>query len=247
MDATNEVTYESIDRVAIITLNRPEARNAVNTHMARLLHEAWQRFADGDDLVAILTGRGAHFCAGGDLKDMPDNVQLAMPNLSVPCHKPIIAAVSGYVMGAGSTMVMLSDMCVCASDAIFVYPEAKVGAFAGLMGGFPSRMPYKAGMAWTLTGDPMDAQRAYALNFVNEICAPHEQLQRAMALAGKIVANAPLVVQTLKKMALETLPHGPSEQYFSNQVLLEKIRRSADYEEGLAARRERRPPIFKGV
>lgn len=243
----NEITYDSNDRVAIITLNRPDVHNAINTRAAQLLHEAWRRFENSDDLVAILAGQGGNFCAGGDISDMPDNVQLAMPNLSVPCNKPIIAAVSGYVIGAGSTMVMLSDMCVAASDAIFMYPEAKVGAFAGLMGGFPSRMPYKAGLAWTLTGDPMDANRAYALNFVNEVCPPGEQLERAMVLARKIVANAPLVVQALKKMALETLPRGPSEQSFSNEMLLRKIRQSTDYEEGLKARKDKRAPVFKGA
>mgnify|MGYP003577397606 FL=1 len=243
----SEVIYESKNNIAIITINREQAKNAMNWATVSQLHDAWQRFAASDDRVAILTGAGPHFCAGADVRDMPDNILMAMPNLSVPCDKPVIAAVSGYVIGAGSSLVMMSDMCVAASDAKFIYPEAKVGAFAGLMGGFPSRMPYKAGMQWTLTGDPMSAQRAYEIGFVNALCEPGEQLDHALALAQKIALNAPLVVKALKSLAKQTMAKGPVEKAFQNGMMLQGIRSSVGYEEGLTAIREKRNPNFTGA
>lgn len=242
----SEVTYESSQGIAVITINRPKARNAVNAVACQQLQEAWRRFAAEEDRVAILTGAGPDFCAGGDIRDMPDNPLLCMPNLSVPCDKPVIAAVSGWVIGAGATLTMMSDMAIAASDTQFVYPEAKVGAFAGLMGGFPARMPFKVGMQWTLTGDPMSAQRAYEIGFINEICAPGEQLARALELAHKIAGNAPLVVKALKALASESLVKGPVEKAFAHSQMLQGIRASQDYAEGLNAVNQKRRPNFTG-
>jgi len=242
-----EVSYRSEDGVAVITFSRPQAKNSLNAAACEQLHEAWRRFAGDDgDRVAVLAAEGPHFCTGGDVRDMPDNVLVCMPNLAVRCDKPIIAAVSGWVIGAGASMAMMSDMVVAASDARFVYPEAKVGAFAGLMGGFPGRMPVKVGMQWTMTGDPMDAQRAYEVGLVNELCEPGQQLARARELARKIAANAPLVTRALKSLAYSTLPKGPVEQHFVHQLMLQDIRHSADYTEGLAALNEKRKPAFTG-
>jgi enoyl-CoA hydratase len=141
---------------------------------------------------------------------------------------------------------MMCDMIVAASDSKFVYPEAKVGAFVGLMGGFPARMPVKVGMQWTMTGEPMTAQRAYEIGFVNEVCEPGEQLERALKIAHSIAANAPLIVQALKALARETLPQGPVEKAYAHSTMIQKIRKSEDWIEGLAAMREKRKPVFKG-
>lgn len=242
----SEVTYESRAGVAIITFSRPEANNSLNQGAADQLHAAWKRFASSDeDRVAVLTGGERSFCTGADTRDMPENVLMCMPNLAVECNKPIIAAVSGWVVGAGASMAMMADMVVAASDAKFMYPEAKVGAFAGLMGGFPTRMPIKVGMQWAMTGDPMSAQRAYEVGFVNEVTEPGQQLDRALELANKIAANAPLVVRALKTLAFQTLPRGPVEQNFANALMLQGIRSSGDYVEGLAAHAEKRKPVFK--
>ena len=156
------IDYESADAVARITITRAGKHNAINNDVALGLHEAWLRFAQGEDRVAILTGQGEKaFSAGADLKDLPRDTWRAMPNTAVPCDKPIIAAVNGLAIGAGATLVMMSDMAVAEEHASFIYPEAKIGVFAGLMGGFSPRMQYKAGLEWMMTGDPMTAQRAY--------------------------------------------------------------------------------------
>ena len=120
------------------------------------------------------------------------------------------------------------------------------GLFAGVMGGFPARMPYKVGLEWTLTGDPMSAQRACEIGFVNAISAPGEHVQAAFALAQRIAANAPMVVRAIKHLALETLPRNPMADYYPHRQMLDAIAGSEDAREGARAFREKRPPKFEG-
>lgn len=241
------ITYESRDQIALITINRPEARNAINNAVVQGLHAAWRRFAQEDDRVAVVAAAGElAFSAGADLKDMPADVWLAMPNLSVPCDKPIICAVAGVAVGAAATMVMLADMAIAEEQVNFIYPEAKIGAFAGVMAGFPPRMQYKAGLEWMLTGDPMPAQRAYEIGLVNRVVPRGQALPTALELAGKIAHNAPLVVQAMKSIARNTLPPSPTERYYPQRVMLEGIANSEDMREGVASFREKRAPRFTG-
>ena len=242
------VLYESKDGIARITINRPEARNAINNDVVQGLQAAWQRFAqDAGDRVAVVHGAGEQaFTSGADLKDMPRDIWLAMPNLSLPCDKPIIAAVSGFAVGAGSTLVMLADMAVADEDARFIYPEAKIGAFAGVMAGFPPRLQYKAGLEWLMTGDPMTAQRAYEIGLVNRVAPKGRALAVALELAAKIAANAPLVVQAMKSIARRTLPASPTELYYPQHRLIQGIATSDDIKEGVASFKEKRTPKFSG-
>ena len=242
------VTYESRDGIARIAINRPEMRNALNNDAVQGLQAAWQRFArDDSDRVAVVHGAGEQgFTSGADLKDMPRDVWLAMPNLSVPCDKPIIAAVNGFAVGAGSTVVMLADMAVADEDAKFIYPEAKIGAFAGIMAGFPPRMQYKAGLEWLMTGDAMSAQRAYEIGLINRVVPKGQALTVAMELAAKIAANAPLVVQAMKSIARRTLPASPTELYYPQHRLIQGIATSEDIKEGVASFKEKRAPRFTG-
>jgi enoyl-CoA hydratase len=241
------ISYQSLGGIARITIDRAEARNAINNEVVQGLQAAWQQFAQGEDRVAVLGAAGDQaFSAGADLKDLPRDVWLSMPNLSVPCDKPIICAVNGFAVGAAATMVMLADMAVAEEQAQFIYPEAKIGAFAGVMAGFPPRMQYKAGLEWLMTGDPMTAQRAYEIGLVNHVVPRGQAMQKALEIATKIAANAPLVVQTMKSIARRTLPQSPTEQYYPQRVMLDRIAASADMKEGVASFREKRPPNFTG-
>ena len=242
-----DITYESRDGIAIITINRAEARNAINNAVVNGLQAAWRRFAQEDDRVAVLTAAGEHaFSAGADLKDLPKDVWLAMPNLSVPCDKPVICAVNGFAVGAGATIVMLADMAVAEEQAQFIYPEAKLGAFAGVMAGFPPRMQYKAALEWLMTGDPMTAQRAYEIGLVNRLAPKGQGLKVALEVAAKIAGNAPLVVQAMKSIARSTLPRSSTELYYPQREMLEGIARSADLQEGVASFKEKRQARFTG-
>ena len=242
-----DITYESRDGIAIITINRAEARNAINNAVVNGLQAAWRRFAQEDDRVAVLTAAGEHaFSAGADLKDLPKDVWLAMPNLSVPCDKPVICAVNGFAVGAGATIVMLADMAVAEEQAQFIYPEAKLGAFAGVMAGFPPRMQYKAALEWLMTGDPMTAQRAYEIGLVNRLAPKGQGLKVALEVAAKIAGNAPLVVQAMKSIARSTLPRSSTELYNPQREMLEGIARSADLQEGVASFKEKRQARFTG-
>ena len=124
--------------------------------------------------------------------------------------------------------------------------KAKIGAFAGVMAGFPPRMQYKAGLEWLMTGDPMSAQRAYEIGLVNRLAARGQALAVALEVAGRIAANAPLVVQAMKSIARRTLPASPTELYYPQQRLLQGIANSDDLREGVASFKEKRPPHFTG-
>ena len=244
MDA---ISYTSQDGIARIVIDRAEARNAINNDVMQGLHAAWRRFATEGDRVAVLGAAGEQaFSAGADLKDLPRDVWLCMPNLSVPCDKPIICAVNGFAVGAGSTMVMLADMAVAEEQASFIYPEAKIGAFAGVMAGFPPRMQYKAGLEWLMTGDPMTAQRAYEIGLVNRVVPKGQSMKVALEVAARIAANAPLVIQAMKSIARSTLPRSSTEQYYPQREMLDGIARSADLQEGVASFKEKRTPRFTG-
>jgi len=243
-----EIHYQSADGVATIRIDRPAKRNALTAAMCDQLHAAWLRFAASEeDRVAILTAAGDDiFTAGADLNDPPPRFWQAVPNVGVPVSKPIITAVAGPVVGAGVSIVAMSDLCVAAENTRFIYPEAKVGIAVGLVSSIAARIPHKLAMELLLIGDAMDVQRAYQIGLVNRVVPAGAQVATATEMARTIAANAPLVVGLLKDMALETMPRGPVERMYHTQRAIDRVLQSADAKEGPAAFREKRKPSFRG-
>ena len=242
------VVYDIKDHIMVVTLDRPQVRNAWNAELAQGLHDAWQRLvADGEIRVCVVTANGGFFSAGMDLKDPPyDLATLAMPNLSIPCDKPILVAAEGGAIGYAAVFCLLADMVFAGRDTYFLYPEAKMGLFQGMMGGFPGRLQYKAGLQWLMTADKLSAERACQIGLVNEVVDDGSAFARAMEVAEKIARNAPLVVQAMKAVALSTVTKGPIETNFRNNRLIANVMASEDGKEGFASFREKRPATFKG-
>lgn len=242
------ILYESADGIATITLNRPAQRNAMSGALCDELAAAWWRFHDStEDRVAIFTSSGdTIFSAGADLKDPPQHLWKAVPGVGVPLTKPVIAAVAGSVIGGAVTMTVMCDLCVAADNTRFIYPEAKVGVALGMISAVAARMPHKMAMELMLLGDPIGAQRAYEVGFVNRVVPAGRQLEAAHAMARTLAGNAPLVLGMLKELVRETLPKSPVETLYATQRRVERVLSSDDAREGLAAFREKRAPRYTG-
>jgi len=233
--------------VMLVTFDRPQVRNAWNQELVDRMHDVWRTFAGDETLrCCVVTGAGPMFTAGLDLKHPPADGAPAMPNLSVPCDKPIIAAVEGAAIGFGSVFCQLADMVFAGRSAYFLYPEAKLGLVQGMMAGFPGRLQYKGGLQWLLSADPISAERAREIGLINEVCDDGQALARALEMAEKIAKNAPLVVQAMKAIALASVPKGPMETNYRINRLIAQVATSEDGQAGLAAFRERRQAEFRG-
>ena len=249
--------------ILIVTINRPEARNAVNAAVHVGLGNALEEAeADPDIRVVVITGAGdKSFCAGADLVALsrgeslqPDDpVQLAWGfagMVSHPISKPIIAAVNGFAFGGGCEIALMSDIIVAADQAQFGLPEVKVGLFAAAGGAFrlAQQIPRKLAMEYMLTGDPIPAARAAEFGLVNHVVPLADLLPTAIALAEKIAANAPLSVQTSKRVALgihEGRIAADAPYWEANTLERTALMRSEDAREGPRAFAEKRKPEWK--
>jgi enoyl-CoA hydratase/carnithine racemase len=240
------VKYESREGVAVITLNRPEKRNAINNDVAVALHDAFERLNAGTDRAGILTHAGEHFTGGADIKGPPEDFPRCVPNVGVMLAKPLVAAVGGWVVGGGVVLVQMCDLCVAADDARFMFPEAKVGFTGALIAGLAARIPHKVAMELMLLGDEVSAERMYQVGLVNRLVPPGEQLEAAMDYARLLAGNAPLVIGLLRDFAGRIIPKGPAELAAHGRLAIARVRASEDAKEGIASFKEKRKARFKG-
>jgi len=244
------VLYDSTDRIATITLNRPDKLNALSNALVAELRDALIHFEASDDRVAILTAAGERaFSAGADLRDPPRDPELweCMPGVGVAMTKPTIAVVAGHCVGGACCLVEFSTLAIAADNADFSYPEAQMGFCGGLIASLAIRIPSKIAMELMLTGTHMNAQRAYQVGMVNAVVPIKDRMQAALEYARKLVDSAPLVIELLETFTRESiLPRGPSELQGIARRHLQKVSRSADAREGGRAFAEKRKPRFQG-
>jgi enoyl-CoA hydratase/carnithine racemase len=251
------VRYEVDDGVAILTLDRPDQRNAINAAMAVELSAAVDRFeADPGALVAILTGAGDKaFCAGMDLKAFAAGEGPAIFGgrggfagfTSHPRTKPVIAAVNGAALAGGCELVLACDLAVAADTAVFGQPEVKRGLFAAAGGAIrlPRTIPRVRAMELLLTGDSIDARTAFELGLVNRVVPLAELTEAARGLARRIRANAPLAVR--ETLAVARRAAEPGEDLWAlNEATWKRVALSEDASEGPRAFAEKRPARWRG-
>ena len=248
--ADQVVTYETRDGVAIITINRPEKLNALNDAVIVGLREAMHRFKDGKEAAAILTGAGERaFSAGADVNGPPRNppTWTAIPGIGFDLDKPIIAAVSGYCIGAAIVLVQFADLAVAAENAVFHDPETQLGISGGMIASMAARIPHKVAMELLIAGTKFPAQRAYEVGMINKIVPNGQHIEAAMEYATTLRDSAPLVMGMLKRFIRDDiLPKGPVERAGLALRETQRIDQSDDKIEGLGAFKEKRRPDFKG-
>ena len=241
------VTYQSAEGVATVTIDRAERMNALDEAVVQGLNAAWRRFADSDDRVAVLCGAGERaFSVGADVKAPPRELWQGVPGIGVTLDKPVIAAVHGWCIGGAYVIVQMCDLVVAADSTVFKYPEAQLGFTGGLIASAVARIPHKVAMEFMLLGEDFDAERALQAGMVNKVVPAGEELDAARAWAGVLAKSAPLVVTTLKTLALQTLNQSPAEAGALAREKLLRVAKSEDGAEGGRAFREKRTPVFRG-
>jgi len=251
----SSVLTEFSDGIAVITINRPESRNAVDLGVAEGIAAAIDEFETRNDLtVAILTGAGGTFCAGMDLKAFTRGERPSLPGRGFgglterPPTKPLIAAVEGWALAGGCELALTADLIVAARDAKFGLPEVKRGlvAAAGGLLRLPKILPYQLAMHVALTGEPLTAETAHAHGLVTMLAEPGQALATARELAATIAANGPLAVRATKQIIAMAIDYTSADAFAAQQNLAAPVFTSADAQEGARAFAEKRPPVWKG-
>ena len=253
-EAASEVLTEVDGNVLIVTINRPEAKNAMNKAAAEGIAAAMDRLdADGDLRCAILTGAGGTFCSGMDLKGFLRGESPSLPGRGFgglsqwTPKKPIIAAVDGYALAGGMELALSCDLIVASSGARFGIPEVKRGlaAAAGGLIKLPRQIPPRIAMALALTGDFIPAARAYELGFINQI-SEGPSIDAAKALAARIAENGPLALIASKAIVRDSHEWTEAEMWDKQASYIQPVFTSSDAREGAAAFAEKRKPNWQG-
>lgn len=247
---------EERGRILVLTLNRPHARNAMSLQLSEELAEAFEMLDARDDLsLGVITGAGGTFCAGMDLKGFARGEIPIVPDrgfaglVQRPPRKPLIAAVEGYALGGGFEIALACDLIVAAADATFGLPEVKRGltANAGGLLRLPDRIPYHIAMELVLTGRMLPAEEAGELKLLNRVAAPGLALETALELAEQIAENAPLALETSKRVMVESVDWPIDEKFARQHEYVNPIRQSKDAAEGARAFAEKRKPVWTGA
>ena len=249
------VVTEPRARVLVITINRPDQRNAVNAAVAQGIAAALDELdGDGELSLAVLTGAGKGFCAGMDLKaflagEIPYAGDRGFAGITQRASaKPLIAAVEGFAIAGGLEVALACDLIVAARGARLGIPEVKrslVAAGGGLLR-LPRVLPRNVAMELALTGDPIEAERAYELGLVNRLVDPGKALGTALELAEAIAANGPLALAATKRILTESVDWPESEFFARQREIVAPVRGSEDAREGARAFAEKRTPVWKG-
>lgn len=251
----SELLVERRGGILVLTMNRPEARNAMTQNLAREMAAAWDQLNDDPTLfVGVLTGAGGNFCSGMDLKAF---LRGELPRIEgrgfgalvqAPPRKPLIAAVEGYALAGGFEMVLACDLIVASREAKFGLPEVKRGmvANAGGLLRLPRQIPHHLAMQYILTGDMLGAERAEQLGLVNALSAPGQALTVALEWAEKLSANGPLAMVVAKQVVTESRTWDDAEMFPRQQVLTGPVFASEDAKEGARAFAEKRAPVWRG-
>jgi len=254
-DESAAVLTERRDGVLVVTLNRPEARNAVNGAVARGVAAAMDELdSDAGLRNAILTGAEGTFCSGMDLKafltgERPYAGDRGFAGIcSKPPGKPVIAAVEGYALAGGFEIALSCDLIVASRTASFGIPEVKrsLVAAAGALIRLPKRIPYHQAMELALTGDRISAERAAELGLVNRLVEEGQALDQALELAGAIAKNAPLAIAASKQIVASTFDWTEEEAWERQGAIAGPVFTSEDAREGAAAFAEKREPVWRG-
>lgn len=251
-ETTDAVLTEQRGRVLLITLNRPDARNAINADVANGLWAAVERLNDDAGLTAgVLTGAGGGFCAGMDLKAFlgGEDISAMMTFIQRGADKPLIGAIEGFAVAGGLELALTCDLLVAAAGSQLGIPEVKRGLFAaggGLLR-LPSRVGYGKAMEMAITGDPITAEEAAAFGLVSQVTEPGTAVEAALALAERVAKNAPLAVAASKQLIKATQGASESEFWAAQGPLQMKVFTSNDAKEGPKAFAEKRAPDWTGT
>lgn len=254
MSETAEVLTEVDGNVLIVTINRPDAKNAMNKAAAEGISAAMDRLdAEPDLRAAILTGAGGTFCSGMDLKGFLRGESPSIPGRGFgglsqwTPKKPVIAAVDGYALAGGMELALSCDLIVASAASRFGIPEAKRGlaAAAGGLIKLPRQIPPRIAMELALTGDFITAQRAYELGFVNQV-VEGPSLEAAKVLAARVAENGPLALIASKAIIRDSHEWTEADMWDKQQAYIAPVFTSSDAREGAAAFAEKRKPNWQG-